>query len=217
MVPSPDATRDELYVVVKRYINGATRRYVEYMSKVWEVDDEQEDAFQVDCGWTTTGASTTITGLWHLEGETVGAYIDGTRHSNITVTNGTATFDRSGTIKTVGYFYESDGQTMPIEGGAQDGSAQGKIKRIHRVGFWLVDTLGLKFGTGPNDTNGLNEILVRQWGDNYGEMVPLFTGVVRERFEGDYDKLGQVYWRADGPFPATVVAVMPQFNVADDS
>ena len=214
--PSPDATRDELYVVVQRYINGGEKRYIEYMSKIWEVEDKQEDAFHVDCGWTTVVGSptATITGLWHLEGQTVGAYIDGTKHIDITITNGVATFDRSGTIKTVGYFYDSDGQTMPVEGGAQDGSAQGKIKRIHRVGFWLVDTLGLTFGA---DADNLTEILERQWGDDFGVATPLFTGVVRERFEGDYDKLGQVYWRCNGPFPATVLAIMPQFETADGS
>lgn len=213
-VPAPDASRDELYMVVKRYVNGGTKRYVEYLTKIWETEDAQEDAFYVDCGWTTVGAGTTITGLWHLEGETVGAYIDGTRHVDITITNGTATFDRSGTVKTIGYFYNSDGQTMPLDGGAQDGSAQGKAKRISRVGFWLVDTLGLTFG--PDEDN-LSEILVRQWGADYGTATSLFTGVVRERFEGDYDKLGQIYWRASGPFPANVLAVMPQFQVSDDS
>lgn len=216
VVPSPDATRDELYVVVKRYINGATKRYVEYMSKIWEVEDDQEDAFYVDSGWTTTNspAASTITGLWHLEGQTVGAYIDGMKHPNITVTNGIATFNQTGSILTVGYFYNSDGQTLPIEGGAQDGSAQGKVKRIAKVGFWLVDTLGLKYGP---DADNLTEILVREWGDVYGVATPLFTGVTRERFEGNYDKLGQIYWRADGPFPATVLAIMPQSNVSDDS
>ena len=215
-VPTPDATRDELYVIVQRYVNGATRRYVEYMSKIWEVEDEQEDAFHVDCGWTTVNSpvTDTVTGLWHLEGESVGVYVDGTVHPNVTVTNGKVTLSRTGTIITLGYFYDSDGQTMPIDGGAQDGSAQGKVKRIHRVGFWLVDTLGLKYGPA---TDLLTEILVRNWGDNYGEATPLFTGVVRERFEGEYDKLGQVYWRAAGPFPATVLAVMPQFDVSDDS
>lgn len=215
-VPAPDATRDELYAIVKRYINGATRRYVEYMAKLWEYGDDQEDAFYVDCGWTVVNspASASVTGLWHLEGQTVGAYVDGTKHVNVTVTNGKVTLDRTGTVVTLGYFYNSDGQSLPLEGGSQDGSAQGKIKKVSRLGLWLMDTLGLKIGP---DTDNLTEILVRQWGDNYGEATPLFTGVVRERFEGDYDRLGQYYWRADGPFPATVLAAMPQFTVSDDS
>jgi hypothetical protein len=211
-VPSPDATRDELYMVVKRYINGGTKRYIEYMSKIWEVDDVQEDAFHLDCGWTITNGSpaSTVTGLWHLEGETVTPYVDGAVHPNITVSNGTATLNYTGTVVTLGYAYNSDGQTLPLEGGAQDGTSQGKVKRISDVGFWLADTLGLKYG--PDEDN-LTEILVTQFGDDFGEATTLFTGVTVERFEGDYDKLGQVFWRAAGPFPATVLAVMPVVKV----
>lgn len=216
VVPSPDATKDDVYLVVQRYINGGTKRYIEIMGKIWETEDEQEDAFFLDCGWTriASPATDTVTGLWHLEGETVGVYVDGAKHPDVTITNGTAQLNYNGSIVTLGYSYNSDGQTLPIEAGAQDGSAQGKTKRIHRVGFWLVDTLGLKYGM---DADNLTEILVRQWGDVAGLATPLFTGVVRERFEGDYDKLGQVFWRADGPFPATVLAVMPQLQVSDDS
>jgi hypothetical protein len=216
VVPSPDTTRDELYIVVQRYINGAERRYIEYSSKIWEVEDEQEDAFHLDCGWTTVNSpvTDTVTGLFHLEGETVSVYVDGTKHSDVTVTNGKVTLDRTGTIITLGYAYQSDGNTMPVEGGSQDGTAQGKTKRIGKVGFWLLDTLGLKYGP---DADNLTEIIVREWGDDYGSATPLFTGVLRERFESDYDRLGQIYWRADGPFPATVLAVMPQLNTSDDS
>jgi len=216
VVPEPEATRDELYMVVQRYINGGEKRYIEYMSKIWEVEDVQEDAFHLDCGWTTVNspASDTVTGLWHLEGETVSVYADGTKHPDVTVANGTITLNGDFSIITLGYAYNSDGQTMPLEGGAQDGSAQGKIKRIARVGFWLIDTLGLKFG---RDADNLSEIINRQWGDAFGQATPLFTGAVRKRFEGDYDLLGQVYWRADGPFPATVAAIMPQYTVSDDS
>ena len=215
-VPDPSAVRDEMYAVVKRYVNGGTKRYIEYMSKLWESGDAQEDAFYVDSGWTVVNASPslTVTGLWHLEGETVGVYVDGTRHTDVTITNGTATLSRTGTIVTLGYFYNSNGLSLPLEAGAQDGTAQAKLKRIPRIGFWLMDTLGLKFGP---DSSSLSELLSRQWGDPYGSATGLFTGVVRERFEGDHDRLGQVYWRADGPFPANVLAVMPQVNVSDDS
>jgi hypothetical protein len=214
VVPSPDATRDELYMVVKRYVNGGTKRYVEYLSKIWESGDAQEDAYQLDCGWTVTNgsASTSVTGLWHLEGESVTPYIDGAAHPAVTVTNGKVTLNFAATVVTLGYTYNSDGQTLPAEGGSQNGTSQGKTKRIHAVGFWLMDTLGLKYGP---DADNLTEILQTQFGDNFGEATDLFTGVVKERFEGDYDKLAQVYWRCNGPFPATVLAVMPEVNVSD--
>jgi hypothetical protein len=215
VVVDPTGVRDEWYGIVQRYINGGTKQYVEYMSKTWETGDAQENAFYVDCGWTDlTPGTDTITGLWHLEGETLGVYIDGAHLPDVTVSNGTAVLATTGTVKTIGYFYPSDGQTMPLEGGSQDGSSQGKIKRIAKLGFWLLDTLGLKYGP---DADNLTELIVRQWGDEFGVATSLFTGVLRERFEGDYDKLGQVYFRSDGPFPANVLALMPQFDTADDS
>ena len=216
VVPSPDATRDELLMIVQRYVNGGTKRYIEYMTKLWETEDEQEDAFYADCGWTVVNGSpsSTVTGLWHLEGESVGIYADGAKLPMQTVTNGKITLDNPATIVTLGYWYNSDGQTLPAEAGSQDGSASGKIRRVHKVGFWLADTLGLKYGP---DEDTLTEMIVRRWGDAYGSVTSLFTGVYRDRFEGDYDKLGQVFWRADGPFPATVLSVMPQLETSDDS
>jgi hypothetical protein len=215
VVVDPTGVRDELYLAVKRYINGKTQRYIEYMSKVWQTEDVQENAFYTDCGWTDlTPATNVISGLWFLEGQTVGVYVDGALQPNVTITNGIATLTAAGTIKTIGYFYNSDGQTMPLEGGTQDGSAQGKLKRIAKLGIWVMDTLGLKYGS---DVTRLTELIVRTWGQAYGTATPIATGVFRERFEGDHDKLGQVYWRANGPFPANVLALMPQFEVADDS
>lgn len=213
VVPNPTASRDELYMVVKRYINGGTKRYIEYMSKIWEYGDEQVDAFQMDCGYTITNGSpsSTVTGLWHLEGQSVTPYVDGAAHEAVTVTNGTITLNHTATVVTLGYAYESDGQIMPVEGGSQDGTAQGKVKRIHSVAFWLMDTLGLKFGP---DADNLNEILATKWGQNFGEATALVTDIISERMEDDYNKRGQVYWRADGPFPATVLAIIPKVNVA---
>jgi len=216
VVVDPTETRDELYAIIQRDIDG-TKRYVEYMSKVWEPGiDVQEEAFFVDCGYTilNSPADDEVTGLWFLEGETVQVYVDGTAHPDVVVTNGTAALNRTGSIVTLGYTYASDGQTMPLEGGSQDGSAQGKTKIIKRIGFWLLDTLGLKFGP---DADHLTELIVREWGEEMGAETPLATGVVRETFEGSYDRLGQVYWRCDGPFPATVCALLPQFDLTDDS
>ena len=215
-VPAPDGTRDELYLLVKRYINGMVKRYVELQTAIWEYGDAQEDACHLDCSWTVTNGSpsVTVTGLWHLEGETVSVYSDGAVHPDLTVTNGKITLTATATIVTLGYAYNSDLVTMPPEGGAQEGSAQGKIKRIVRLGLWLLDTLGIKHG---RDFDHLTEIVFKTWGDLFGAPPPLFTGVKRVRFEGDYDRLAQVYVRCEGPFPATILALMPQVETSDGS
>ena len=215
-IPAPDGLTDELFMVVQRFVNGGEKRYIEYLSKAWESGDEQIDAVYLDAAFTQveTVPTTTMAGLWHLEGEEVAVYADGSVRPNETVTNGKITLDLAASIITIGYAYDSDGQTMPIEAGAQDGSAQGKTKRISRVGFWLLDSLGVKHGP---DFDNLTEIIVRTWGAEHGEPAPLFTGVARERFEGKHDRLGQIAWRCSGPFPATVLAIMPQLETADDS
>lgn len=214
-IPNSAGTADELYVIVKRYINGATQRYLEVLTKIWETGDLQEDAFHLDCGDTIvqTSSVNVITGLYHLEGESITPYIDGKNHPAVTVADGSVTLQVAAEQVTFGYAYNSDGEMLAIEAGAADGSAQGKTKRIARLGVWLMDTLGLKIGS---DENNLDEILVRTWGADYGTPTAIFTGVTRESFDGDYDRLGQVYWRCEGPFPATVLAVAPQLVTMDD-
>ena len=212
----PDGTRDELYLLVNRYINGRTRRYIELMTKIWASGDAQENAVHLDCSWSVVNspASASVTGLWHLEGETVGVYADGAVMPDVTVTNGKVSIANTVSVVTLGYAFTSDAVTMPPEGGSQDGTSQGKIKRITRLGMWLLDALGIKFG---RDTSNLTEIIFGTWGGLWGSGSLLFTGVKRERFEGDYDRLAQVAIRSDGPFPATILALMPQMETMDDS
>lgn len=56
VIPSPDASRDELWMVVNRTVNGAVIRTVEYMVKHYEgpqggyAGDPQSSAWYVDCG-----------------------------------------------------------------------------------------------------------------------------------------------------------------------
>lgn len=52
VIPSPDGTRDDVWMVVNRWVNGATVRYVEYLTKIFEDVDLQKDAKHLDCGAT---------------------------------------------------------------------------------------------------------------------------------------------------------------------
>ena len=52
VIPSPDGTKDDLWMAVKRYVNGVTIRSVEYMTKVFEGIDDASHANFVDFGIT---------------------------------------------------------------------------------------------------------------------------------------------------------------------
>jgi hypothetical protein len=81
----PEGEEDALYAVVRRTINGAEVRYVERMASRTFID--LSDAFFVDAGGTYSGAATTtITGLTWLEGQTVAVLADGAEHPRRVVT-----------------------------------------------------------------------------------------------------------------------------------
>ena len=62
VIPNTEGTADELYMVVNRYINGATVRHIEYLKPHWDGSTDQEDAFFVDSG-LSLDTPLTITGI----------------------------------------------------------------------------------------------------------------------------------------------------------
>lgn len=218
-IPAADGTRDEVWLLVKRTINGVTRRYVEYMTKLWERGDDQEDAFYVDCGLTYDGAATrTIGGLWHMVGETVTILADGATHPTKVVSAlGKITLDRDASVVHVGYGYNSDMATLRNDAGAADGTAQGKTQRAHAVAFRLHDTLGMMAGATFN-TSGAGKLtrqVFRHTSDLLGVAVPLFSGDHEMTWEGDYTTENLVCVRFDQPLPGTILAVMPRQMTID--
>jgi hypothetical protein len=213
-VPSPDNDRIDLWMIVQRTIDGGTKRYVERMVAEWETGDAQEDAFYVDSGLTYDGAATTtITGLDHLEGETVDVLADGGTHPQRVVFGGSITLQQSASVVHVGLPCPAKLATLRPEAGAADGTAQGKIKRIHRLIMRLLDTLGGRAGPTEDLTDTLQ---FRTASDPLGSPPPIFTGDKElNPFPGQYDREGRIWYINDQPLPATIVALMPQMNTQD--
>ena len=212
-VPSPTNDRDDLWLIVRRTINGATKRYVEFMQAEYETGDDQADAFYVDSGLTYDGApATNISGLGHLEGATVDILADGASHPQKTVTAGAITLDRSASVVQIGLPCPAKLATMRTNAGAADGTAQGKTKRINRVVVRLLNTLGGKMGPSEDE---LDEILFRSTGDAMDEAVSVFTGDKDLPWRGGYEKDGIIWYVNEQPLPATVVAIMPQVTTQD--
>ena len=212
-IPSSDTTYDELWMTVKRTINGATVRTVEYMTKFPLDTGAQEDDFYVDCGLTYDGAAVSVvTGLWHLNGQTVSVLADGAVHPDRTVANGKITLDASYGVVQAGLKCRARGQLLRLDAGAADGTAQGKTKRIHRAVFRVNRSAGFKVG---RTFDAMDRIPFRTAADNTGEAVPLFTGDKTGVWESGYDAEGYVCWEQDQPVPLTIVAIMPQVHTQD--
>ena len=208
----PSGAEDQVYLSVKRTINSTTVRHIVFLKSLY-FNDDVTDAFFVDSGLTYSGSATTsITGLNHLEGVTVTILADGAAHADKTVSNGAITLDRSSTKVHVGYGYTSSLETLRMEAGAEDGIAQGKIKRIHGVTARFFQTVGAELGP---DTNNLDRLPFRDSSMAMDQAVPLFNGDKEISFPSGYDNDAKIVIRQTQPLPMTILAIMRRSNTFD--
>lgn len=107
---------DVAYFVVKRTINGVTKRYIERMHS--RLLDDVKSGFFVDSGLTGKfeTAKTHITGLNHLEGKEVVVLADGGVVEGLTVEDGAIDLKDAAKDITVGLPYTFEVETLNIEG-----------------------------------------------------------------------------------------------------
>jgi len=99
-----------------------------------------------------------------------------------------------------------------MEGGAEDGISQGKIKRIHGVTARFIDTVGAE--TGP-DVDNLDRMPFRDSSMAMDGPIPLFNGDKEIFFPSGYDNDAQVVIRQNQPLPMTILAIMRRSNTFD--
>ena len=207
-----DSGEDELYMIVKRTINSVTKRYVEKL-KVFDFGADTTAAFFVDSGLSYSGsATTTLSGLYHLPGESVSILANGASHPDKTVASGGVTLDFSVTTASVGFAFTSNLETLRIESGSVDGTSQGKPKRIHAITLRLFETVGVEVGNGADD---LDRIPFRDSSMDMDTAIPLFTGDKEIEFPGGFEDDDRIFVRQTQPLPLTVLALFPRMNTFD--
>ncbi len=208
-----DLDEDDFYMVVKRTINSSTKRYVEYLANL-DFGDNVRDAKFLDSGLTYNGSpANSISGLSHLEGQTVGILADGAFHDNKVVSSGAVSLDLLASKVHVGLPYLSTLQTMRMDAGSRQGTAQGKIKRIHEVTVRFFRTVGAKVGTSESE---LDPIFFRSASDPMTSAIELFDGDKEVEFRGGYDQDAHIVIQQDQPLPMTVIGLFPRLITFDE-
>lgn len=201
--------RDEVWLQVKRTINGSTVRTIEFLEGQFEDGDTQEDAFYVDAGITYDGVSTTaIPGLTHLEGETVRIWADGAIQPDKTVSSGSITLATAAKKVQVGLPYSHLMKTLRAEGGNPSGTSVGKTQRITGVSFLLLNSHTLKFGPSLTSLTPIQDF--REVDNQMDKAVPLFTGSFFKEFDGDWTDDPRIFINSDDPAPFTLLALAPE-------
>lgn len=193
----PGDGEDQVWIIVRRTINGSAKRYVERLHTRNFTD--LEDAFFVDSGLTYSGmAVTEISGLDHLEGKTVVALANGTVVRNLTVTGGKITLPTAATKVHVGLPYDCDLCTLEDAIELKDGVSIPKRKNASKAILMMDNSAGGQVGP---DADHLNDL------DYEGNATP-FTGKLRPTLESGWDDEGKVYIRQSDPLPFGVDGIV---------
>ena len=233
----PSDERDEVWMVARRTIDGSTRRYIEMLERpyvglrdedyatatAWQtaVIAAQQDAFYVDSGLTYDGPATdTMSGLDHLEGETVAILGNGAVLPTQVVTGGTISFttDEGEPINLtkahVGL--PAPWRLLPLKMpyGASAGTGVGKIKRIGSLGMVLDSTAA--FQVAMRLGGATTDVELRTIGDAMDTAVPLFTGEILFALDDSGYETDPRFWLTGGsPAPFTCLALLPEMDTHD--
>jgi hypothetical protein len=198
----PGATRDELWVVVKRTIGGATVRYVELIDNLETYENATEDMFYVDSGLTYDSIpATSIPGLSHLTGKTVSVLADGAVHEDCLVTAGVITLDKAASVVQVGLPFTSTMKPVRFETKVQGGTIQNRRQRITTLAARFYKSYGGKFG---EDLTKLEIIPSKKMGGTMDVPLVMESGDKRLQFPGSLNRDGQFYIVQDLPLPMNI-------------
>ncbi|MCW5623337.1 MAG: hypothetical protein KIT73_01295 [Burkholderiales bacterium] len=161
-------------------------------------------------GWRLT--VTTLAGLNHLEGKDVAVLADGGSHPGRTVQSGSIALARPASVVHVGLPYRGLLETMRLEAGAMDGTAQGKTKRINETVMRFASTGSARVGP---DLEHLELVEFRGEGVPMNTPPPLFTGDKSVPWDGGYDTDTRLMVISDLPLPCTVVGMFPRVDTAN--
>jgi hypothetical protein len=206
----PNGVEDQVWFCVKRTVDETERRYIEYMMPVDFGDIE--DAFFVHSGLTYDGtAVSTITGLEHLEGETVQVLVDGATHPPCVVENGSITLTSPAEVVHVGIGYTAAIETLDLEAGAAQGTAQGKPKFVGKVTVRLKDSVLCTVGTSTSQ----DVIPSRSSDDEMDTALPMFSGDVEIIFPQGWTKNKTIKIVQSAALPMHVLAIFPKITVSE--
>jgi hypothetical protein len=237
VVPNPVIGPDDVWVAVKRKINGAWYFHIERM-----IGGE----FPYDNVYGTSGGSGASPGIghylvdaatWNVPSLPDYTGYSGLDHLEAEAPIGTA-FNLNGIFTVAGSDILSGGTTMqaplppglpssivvfglpfdsyviPLrpEVGSQIGSAQGAVKRIHKVNVRFYRTLSAKVGA---DEDNLETVIFREGSTPMGKSPQLFSGDKEILPDCDYDKDGYLLILQDEPLPFSVISISAEGQTYD--
>ena len=213
---------DEVWFVVKRMIGGSTRRYIERFDPevTTKIDAGQFDRLVfADAAVVATRdpSTSTVSGLGHLNGETVSILADGNVLPDQEVISGSVSLDRSAGDVVVGLPYTSLLQPSRVEFGLDTGTAQGRTFRMSRATVNLYQSLGIEYADDPEATEAdWTELVDGDATNLLEEEQSMLTGEYDLVNLGKHAKQIGFCLRQKKPLPCNILGLVMKANVAGD-
>lgn len=191
---------DEVWVIVKRTVNGVEKKFVEMFERNYATPLARGwQSFQTDCSVFYKGAPSKTINVPHLDGEWVDVVGDGGYRGRKLVTAGKVTLEEAYSEIEVGLHYDSEVETMrpAIQGSVIEGLERSWDFIFAR----FLNTLGGRI----ND----EQIQYSQAELQAG----LYTGD-KDISGSGWDTVGRVRIKQDLPYPMTLLAVFGDLNVS---
>ena len=203
--PLQGESESHVYYVVKRIINGVTKRFLEERAWTSEAEGGVITCLS-DASLIYSGASTaTITGLGALEGQTVCVWANSDDAGDYIVTGGAITLAAATTYAVIGIPYTATYISTKL---AENPEIMTQTGRMDHVGLILSNThyQGLQYGT---DADYLDELPLVEDG------ATIAAGTIHTRYDADaveingsFDTDTRLILKASSPKPCTVLAAV---------
>ena len=204
----PSSTEDEIWIIVLRSLNGSDVYNLEQMQPRQVA--AQDDKWFVDCGlgYDST-ATSTITGLTHLESETVKVLGDGAKFADETVSSGGFTMAETASRVIAGLPFRMTLKPMRFDLQV-DGGTKGSIKRFPEIvaSFFETAIAGVEYGVDMDNLFNIDD----RTEEAYGSPSDLLTGDIVLAHEGGFDAEDSIIFTSDDPTPCTIRALIPRIQ-----
>ena len=101
---------------------------------------------------------------------------------------------------------------MRLNAGSQNGTSQGKTKRIYDITVRMFETIGVEVGPNLND---MERIPFRSSADLMDEGYTTIYRRQEVEFRGNYETDGFIFVRQTQPLPFTILSLYPRLTTND--
>ena len=217
-IPGPNGEVDELWISIERTVDSTSVFYIEKIGARFDAASLEESNTDVTENLPkfldshvlidnlTPTITDTVSGLDHLDGETIKFMYRGEDLGDYLVTAGDITLSAAAQLKVdtggigfAGIEYTSNFQSLDVEAGGDLGFSEGHTQRIERADVRYYQTRAAKVGSpDKQDPVSLTTAVTPR---------ELFSGVHETRVPLSPDKDQKIKIVADTPQPCTVLSI----------